>query len=150
MNAFEHGLTGHHEMEACKRLTASMLSDLKPKTEPERQLAQKIIDGHFRLNRLAGRGNNMFNFALIQHTMDTPHDDRVEAMVAQTRAWIEQSHAFELVKYIEEFKRVQKDRIAANAPNASKEKPNPAANAMKTSEIASIWLRLAEPPPKWS
>jgi hypothetical protein len=31
-----------------------LLSDLKPKTEPERQLAQKIIDDHFRLNRLAG------------------------------------------------------------------------------------------------
>jgi hypothetical protein len=59
MNAFKHGLTGQslvlqpNEMEACNRLTASMLSDLKPKTEPERQLAQKIIDGNFRLNRLA-------------------------------------------------------------------------------------------------
>jgi hypothetical protein len=36
------------------RPTAALLSDLKPKTEPERQLAQKIIDDHFRLNRLAG------------------------------------------------------------------------------------------------
>ena len=130
MNAFKHGLTGQNlmlqpnEMEAYNRLTASMLSDLKPKTEPERQLAQKIIDGHFRLNRLAGVENNMFNFGLIQHTTDTPHDDRIEVMVAQTRAWIEQSHAFDvlgryetqlsrqLFKYIEEFNRVQKDRIA--------------------------------------
>jgi hypothetical protein len=100
MNAFKHGLTGQslmlqpNEMEAHNRLTTSMLSDLKPRTEPERQLAQKIIDGHFRLNRLAGVENNMFNFGLIQHTTDTDHDDRVEVMVAQTRAWIEQSHAF--------------------------------------------------------
>ena len=130
MNAFKHGLTGQslmlqpNEMEAYNRLTVALLSDLKPKTEPERQLAQKIIDGHFRLNRLAGVENNMFNFGLIQHTTDTPHDDRVEVMVAQTRAWIEQSHAFDvlgryetrlsrqLLKYTEEFERLQKERIA--------------------------------------
>jgi hypothetical protein len=131
MNAFKHGLTGQslmlqpNEMEACNRLTASMLSDLKPKTEPERQLAQKIIDGHFRLNRLAAVENNMFNFGLIQHTTDTPHDDRVEARVDQTRAWIEQSHAFELVKYIEEFKRVQKDRIAAECAERLEREADP-------------------------
>jgi len=66
----------------------------------------------------------MFNFGLIQHTTDTPHDDRVEVMVAQTRAWIEQSHAFDvlgryetrlsrqLLKYTQEFERIQKERIA--------------------------------------
>jgi hypothetical protein len=130
MNAFRHGLTGQslmlqpNEMEACNSLTAAMLSDLKPRTEPERQLAQKMIDGHFRLNRLASVENNMFNSGLIQNTTDTPHDDRVEVMVAQTRAWIEQSHAFDvlgryetrlsrqLLEYTEEFERIQKDRIA--------------------------------------
>jgi hypothetical protein len=130
MNAFKHGLTGQslmlqpNEMEAYNRLTSAQLSDLKPRTEPERQLAQKIIDGHFRLNRLAGVENNMFNFGLIRNTTDTPHDDRVEVMVAQTRAWIEQSHAFDvlgryetrlsrqLLKYTEEFERIQKERIA--------------------------------------
>jgi hypothetical protein len=173
MNAFKHGFTGQslmlqpNEIEAYNRLTASMLSDLKPRTEPERQLAQKIIDGHFRLNRLAGVENNMFNFGLIQHTTDTDHDNRVEVMVAQTRAWIEQSHAFDvlgryetrlsrqLLKYTEEFERLQKERIARErAQRAAREsggdKPIPAANAMKTSGITSISLRLAEPLPRWS
>jgi hypothetical protein len=66
----------------------------------------------------------MFNFGLIRHTTDTDHDDRVEVMVAQTRAWIDQSHAFDvlgryetrlsrqLLKYTQEFERIQKDRIA--------------------------------------
>src|SRR5277367_1177431 len=130
MNAFKHGLTGQslmlqpNEMEAYNRLTSELLSELKPKTELERQLAQKIIDSHFRLNRLAGVENNMFNFGLIQHTTDTDHDDRAEVMAAQTRAWIEQSHAFDvlgryetrlsrqLLKFILEFERIQKDRIA--------------------------------------
>jgi hypothetical protein len=56
--------------------------------------------------------------------MDTPHDDRVEAMVAQTRSWAEQARAFDLLgryenrlsrqlhKYTQEFERIQKDRIA--------------------------------------
>jgi hypothetical protein len=143
MNAFKHGLTGQslmlqpNEMEAYNRLTATMLSDLKPKTEPERQLAQKIIDGHFRLNRLAAIENNMLNFGLIQYTTDTDHDDRVEVMVAQTRALIEQANAFDvlgryetrlsrqLLKYIEEFKRTQKDRIAREQAERAEREANP-------------------------
>src|SRR5277367_5787114 len=140
MNAFKHGLMGQslmlqpNEMEAYNRLTVSMLSDLKPKTEPERQLAQKIIDGHFRLNRLAAIENNMLNFGLIRYTTDTDHDDRVEVMIAQTRALIEQTNAFDvlgryetrlsrqLLKYIEELKRTQKDRIACEqAERAARE-----------------------------
>ena len=151
MNAFKHGLTGQslmlqpNEMEAYNRLTVALLSDLKPKTEPECQLAQKIIDGHFRLNRLAGVENNMFNFGLIQHTTDTPHDDRVEVMVAQTRAWIEQSHAFDvlgryetrlsrqLLKYTEEFERLQTVRRAeAVAARQTKE------NITVTQDMASF------------
>jgi hypothetical protein len=130
MNAFKHGLTGQslmlqpNEMEAYNRLTAELLSEFKPKTELERQLTQKIIDGHFRLNRLAAVDNNMFNFGLIQHTTSTDHDDRVEAMVAQTRSWFEQAHAFDVLgryetrlsrqlhKYTEELGRIQKERIA--------------------------------------
>ncbi len=129
MNAFKHGLTGQslilqpNEMEAYNRLTAELLSMLKPKTELERQLAQKIIEGYFRLNRLAGVENNMFNFGLIQHTADTDHDDRVEVMVAQTRSWFEQAHAFDILgryetrlsrqlhKFTQEFERIQKERI---------------------------------------
>ena len=130
MNVFKHGLTGQslmlqpNEMEAYNRLTAELLFELKPKTELDRQLAQKIIDGHFRLNRLAGVENNMFNFGLIQHTTDTDHDDRVEVMVAQTRAWIDESHAWDVLgryetrlsrqlhKYTQELECIQKDRIA--------------------------------------
>jgi hypothetical protein len=143
MNAFKHGLTGQclmlqpNEMDAYNRLTATMLSDLKPKTEPERQLAQKIIDGHFRLNRLAAIENNMLNFGLIQYTTDTDHDDRVEVMVAQTRALIEQANAFDvlgryetrlsrqLLKYIEEFKRTQKERIAREQAERAEREADP-------------------------
>ncbi len=88
------------------------------------RLAQKIIEGYFRLNRLAGVENNMFNFGLIQHTTDTDHDDRVEVMVAQTRSWFEQAHAFDVLgryetrlsrqlhRFTQEFERIQKERIA--------------------------------------
>jgi len=56
-----------------------MLLDLKPKSEPERQIAQKIIDTNFRLNRLTAIENNMFSFGLIHNEANTDHDDRIES-----------------------------------------------------------------------
>ena len=56
LNAFKHGLTGQnmvlaeHEHEAYHLLCDRMHRDLKPKTEPEMQIAHKIIDIHFRLD----------------------------------------------------------------------------------------------------
>ena len=103
MNACKHNLTGHSlilqpdEMEAYNRLTSALLSELKPMTELERQTAQKIIDTHFRLNRIAGVENNIFNFGLIANSTDSPNDDRIEVMLAQTRSWIERSNSFEVL-----------------------------------------------------
>jgi hypothetical protein len=124
MNAVKHNLSGQHlillatETEA-NRMATSMLIDLKPKSEPERQIAQKIIDTNFRLNRLTAIENNMFSFGLTANETDCPQDDRVEVMAAQTRAWIERAGAFDtlgryeshlsrqLLKYQEEFERLQ-------------------------------------------
>jgi hypothetical protein len=59
MNAWKHGLTGNrmllqtHELEAYQRLTTALTGDLNPATEQERQLVQKLIDCHTRLNRIA-------------------------------------------------------------------------------------------------
>ncbi len=121
----KHNLTGQSmilleaETEAYNRMAASMLIDLKPKSEPERQIAQKIIDTNFRLNRLAAIENNLFSFGLAANETDCPHDDRLEVMAAQTRAWIERAGAFDtlgryearlsrqLLKYQEEFERLQ-------------------------------------------
>jgi hypothetical protein len=128
MNAFKHNLSGQNlvmqetEVEAYKRMTNAMLTDLNPKTEPERQIAQKIIDSNFRLNRLMAIENNMFNFGITANEKDTPHDDRLEVMVAQTRAWTQHANSFDilgryeqrlsrqLLKYQEEFERLQTAR----------------------------------------
>ncbi len=107
MNAVKHGLTGSRlilqpdEMEAYNQLSYALICELKPMTELERQAVQKIVDTHFRLNRLAGVENNVFNFGLIDNSRDTPHDDRIEVMIAQTRAWIERSGSFDtLGRYV--------------------------------------------------
>ena len=128
MNAVKHNLTGSRlilqpdEMEAYNRLTRALLSDLNPMTELERQTIAKIIDTHFRLNRLAGVENNVFNFGLIDNTTDSPNEDRIEVLIAQTRAWIERSGSFELLgryesrltrqvlQFTHELERLQKDR----------------------------------------
>jgi hypothetical protein len=124
MNAVRHNLSGQHlilqetELEAYNRMSSAMLTDLNPKTEPERQIAQKLIDINFRLNRLAAVENNIFSFGLTENETDAPHDDRIEVMAAQTRAWIERANTFDtlgryearlsrqLLKYQEEFERL--------------------------------------------
>src|SRR5580658_7061408 len=128
LNAVKHNLSGQHlillatEREAYNRMGTAMLVDLKPKSEPERQIAQKIIDTNFRLNRLTAIENNMFSFALMGNETGTDHDDRIEVMAAQTRAWIERANSFDtlgryearlsrqLLKYQEEFERLQTER----------------------------------------
>ncbi|MGA2714114.1 MAG: hypothetical protein ABSG41_13490 [Bryobacteraceae bacterium] len=103
MNAFKHGLTGQKlilqpdELEAYDRLTNSLLAETKPKTALEHQIAQKLIDSHFRLNRLAGIENNIFNFALLANITGTDDDERLEIMQAQTRAWTDSSSSFDLL-----------------------------------------------------
>ena len=128
LNAVKHNLSGQHlilqesELEAYNRMATAMLTDIKPKSEPERQIAQKIIDTNFRLNRLTAIENNLFTFGITRNETDTPHDDRIEVMAAQTRAWTERATTFDtlgryesrlprqLLKYQEEFERLQTER----------------------------------------
>ena len=125
LNAVKHNLSGQHlilqesEVEAYNRMSASMLNDLNPKTEPERQIAQKIIDINFRLNRLTAIENNLFTFGLTANEKDNDNDDRIEIMGAQTRAWTERAGTFDvigryearlsrkLLQYQKEFERLQ-------------------------------------------
>src|SRR5580658_2101953 len=125
LSAVKHNLSGQHlillfsETEAYNRMGSAMLTDLKPKSEPERQIAQKIIDTNFRLNRLTAIENNLFSFGIFKNETQNPQDDRIEVMQAQSRAWIERANSFDLLgryesrlarqllKYQEEFERLQ-------------------------------------------
>jgi hypothetical protein len=125
LNAVKHNLSGQNmimlagEREAYNRMGTAMLMDLKPKSEPERQIALKIVDTNFRLNRLTAIENNLFSFGITGAETDCAHDDRIEVMAAQTRAWTEQAGFFDtlgryesrlsrqLHKYQEEFERLQ-------------------------------------------
>jgi hypothetical protein len=125
LNAIQHGLTGNrvilqpHEHEAYTRLTAALTAELNPATEFQRQLVQKIIDCHTRLNRLAAMESNILNFGLIENHSDAAHDDATECMAAQTRAWLQHENSFEklgryearlsrqLLAYTKELERLQ-------------------------------------------
>jgi hypothetical protein len=131
----KHNLSGQNlillesEAEAYNRMATAMLTDLNPKAEPERQIAQKIIDTNFRLNRLTAIENNMFNFGLVENETGSANDDRIEVMAAQTRAWIERANSFDvlgryesrlsrqLLKYQEEFERLQTERKRQESAN---------------------------------
>jgi hypothetical protein len=166
MNAVTHNLSGQNlilqetELAAYNRMAAAMLVDLNPKTEPERQIAQKVIDINFRLNRLAAIENNIFSFGLTENETDAGHDDRIEVMAAQTRAWIERSNSFDclgryearlsrqLLKYQEEFERLQaarKNLSNRQIEEIEEDKFNPASFG----QAADSWRVLTYlPPPK--
>src|SRR5580700_8886408 len=115
MNAVTHNLSGQNlilqptEVEAYNRMATSMLIDLKPKSEPESQIALKIIDINFRLNRLTAVENNLFEFGLTQAETNCPHDDRIEVMAAQTRGWIKNSGIYDTLGRYEQ--RLSRQRI---------------------------------------
>src|SRR5580698_10105835 len=138
MNAVTHNLSGQNlilqptEVEAYNRMSTAMLIDLKPKSEPESQIALKIIDINFRLNRLTAVENNLFEFGLTQAETNCPHDDRVEVMAAQTRGWIKNSGVYDiigryenrlsrqLVMYQKEFERLQAVRCERERLNKNR------------------------------
>jgi hypothetical protein len=103
LNAFKHGLSGNHmvlqahELASYNQLTAAMLADLKPVSEPERQIAQKIVDLNFRINRITAIENNMLNFDIGPNEPDFEEDEGIARMMGQARAWKQDAHAFEIL-----------------------------------------------------
>ena len=103
LNAFKHGLSGNHlvmqqhEFAAYAQHTAKMLRDLKPVTEPEKQIAQKIIDLNFRVNRITAIENNMLNFDMSTNEPDFEEDEGIARMMGQARAWKKDAQSFEIL-----------------------------------------------------
>jgi hypothetical protein len=140
MNAMKHNLSGQHLVlaehefiaynDACER----GFRDLDPQSEPEWQIAQKIVDINFRLNRIAALETNMFNIDTQAHTNHHQEVDRYAAMIAQTRAWKNDAHAFDilgryearlskqLLQYQKEIERLQAIRKADAAARAESAK----------------------------
>jgi hypothetical protein len=151
MNAFKHNLTGNnlilqeHEYKKYTELSEKLIADLKPRTEFERQIAQKIIDTNFRLNRLAAIENNMLNFDMMHRETDGNPCDRTEVMLAQTRAWKDDARTFDilgryearltrqLVLYRKELAHLVDMRLSA----ASEEVRLPAAQALLATAAAA-------------
>ena len=133
LNAFKHGLSGNHlvmqqhEFAAYAQHTAKMLRDLKPVTEPEKQIAQKIIDLNFRVNRITAIENNMLNFDMSTNEPDFEEDEGIARMMGQARAWKKDAQSFEilgryesrlskhLLQYQKELERLQTVRVHATS-----------------------------------
>ena len=140
MNALKHGLTGQQlilqpeEHDAYRRLSKALRSELRPRTEMEHQLVQKITDTHIRLNRVAAIDNNMLNFGLLENLPDADNKDANDSSAgdetaiahAQAKYWIAQQMSFEklgryegrlsrqLLAYTKELERLQTNRREAN------------------------------------
>ncbi len=103
LNALKHTHGGNHvvlqnhEQTEYDRMTKSMLADLKPATEPERQIARKIIDLNFRINRITAIENNLLNFDMTVNEPPAVEDEGLARMIGQTRAWKKDAQSFEIL-----------------------------------------------------
>jgi hypothetical protein len=169
LNAFKHGLSGNHmamqphELAAYNQLTGAMLSDLKPQTEPEKQIAQKIVDLNFRINRITAIENNMLNFDMSDHSPDFEEDEGIARMMGQARAWKKDAQSFEilgryesrlsrqLLPYQKELERLKAVRRAeaAQADKASQPTQTAALNPESASfgKPAPTYVMSAQPGP---
>jgi hypothetical protein len=173
-NALKHNLSGQHlilqetELAAYNHMSDNMLKDLKPKSEPERQIALKIIDTNFRLNRMAAIENNMFSFGIVQNEHGgSDNEDRIEVMGAQTRAWTQHGPLIDvmgryearlsrqLLKYQQEFERLQavrkrQERIDEDKTDEEIEadKFDPASFLQNSKDPDAYRLLSYLPPPK--
>ena len=176
LNAFKHGLSGNHlimqqhEFAAYEQLSMNMLRDLKPISEPEKQIAQKIIDLNFRINRITAIENNMLNFDMGSNEPDWEEDEGVARMMGQARAWKQDSKSFEilgryesrlskqLLQYqneLERLKTVRKAEVAALSqteetaplnPESASFGKTPPAFVMSAEAAAPISLKPLPPP----
>ncbi len=94
MNAFKHGLSGQNlclqsdDSVPYFDLALRFIEDLRPVGVREEQLAQKIIDGNWRLNRAAAIENNLLNNdTVIEAHFLTSDDERSVAVAGQANAW---------------------------------------------------------------
>ena len=160
MNAFKHNLTGNnlilqeHEYEKYTELSNKLLADFKPATELERQIAQKIIDTNFRLNRLAAIENNMLNFDMVNRESHVNPCDRTAVMFAQTQAWKDDAHSFDILGryearltkqfalFTKELERLQANRKAEDT-RLSAASSQPTQSIPVTPEVASFGKPLS-------
>lgn len=133
LNASKHTHSGNHvvlqshEQTEYDRMTRAMLADLKPATEPERQIALKIINLNFRINRITAIENNLLNFDMSANEPQSVEDEGIARMIGQTRAWKKDAQSFEilgryegrlskqLLQYQKEFERLQTARTEEEA-----------------------------------
>ncbi len=90
MNAFKHGLSGQNlclqtdDSVPYFRLALDFVEDLRPVGVREEQLAQKIIDGNWRLNRAAAIENNLLNNDTVIEAYFLTSDDERSAAIGRS------------------------------------------------------------------
>ena len=130
MNAFQHGLTGQSLVMAASEaphyqsLSRGFQERFQPADIYESQLLQKIVDTNWRLNVCAALECNLMGTGTADNILNSPEDDRTEAVFARCRAWTAASDQFEklgryetglhrrLLKMVAELERVQTLRHA--------------------------------------
>jgi len=103
----------------------------------------------------------MFSFGLMLNETGTDHDDRIEVMAAQTRAWIERANSFDvlgryetrlsrqLIKYQEEFERLQAARKEQERIDATRSPDEIKQDEFDPTSFGAVTAALLTGPGSW-
>jgi len=136
LNAYRHGLTGQlcvftpAEQQAYDKHCKVILDALAPVGDFERDLAQSIAHGYWRLKRAGAIEDSSFALGAHEHSVDDTGHSEVDNAFAQARAWREQAHNLHLLTVYEQ--RIQRsiDKNTARLQQLQSERKEAAREAM--------------------
>jgi hypothetical protein len=141
LNAYRHGLTGQlcvftpGEQQAYEKHCKVVLEGLAPVGDFERDIAQSVADGRWRLKRAGAIEAGTFALGMHEHSTDNTGHAEVDNAFAQARTWCEQAHNLQLLTVYEQ--RIQRavDKNMAELKTLQTERKEAAAEAMKQAKL---------------
>ena len=134
LNATRHGLTSQvacmtwEDRDAFNEFCASLVTEYRPETAVETQLAQSIAEDQWRLNRARAIEHNIFALGSTASMPAIDSDDpQIDAALAQAQTFRDESRTFGLITLYEQrihrnlqrnldrLRQLQSDRRAARA-----------------------------------
>jgi hypothetical protein len=147
LNAYRHGLTGQLcvftplEQQAYEKHCKVVLEALAPVGDFERDIAQSIANGRWRLKRAGAIEASTFALGLHEHSTDNTGHAEVDDAFAQARTWRQDAHNLQLLTVYEQRIERTCDKNMAHLKALQTERKEAAAEAM---EQAKLLYQLAK------
>jgi hypothetical protein len=136
LNAYRHGLTGQlcvftpAEQQAYDKHCKIVLDALAPVGDFERDIAQSIAHGRWRLKRAAAIEDSSFALGAHEHSVDDTGHPEVDNAFSQARTWRNDAHNLHLLTVYEQRIQRSVDKNTAQLKEVQTERKEEANEAM--------------------